>query len=554
MAISKTYGRIEFGENEWVITLAEPHVSIKLKAIFTRIPQTASLPYSFENTLENAHDLIWFMERYPLHISDADNVLLHGKKQLHIDSMNHAECIMLSGYKPSPARLNDGMVARNYQLQAKDLFMLRKRLLVGDDLGLGKTLIGIIAALYQDMRPAIVVCQTHLPKQWQEQIVKFTNMKTHIIKGTKPYSLDKYNADVYITTYSKLAGWVDVFGTGYFKYVCFDETQELRKQDSQKYCAAKVLSACATHCMGLSATPIYNYGDEIFNVLECINPDCLGRKSDFLREWTTGMYGVTIKDPKALGTYLRDQYLMIRRTRADVGRELPPINKIVHTVEYDERASESKKEMTRQLATKVLNGSFVERGQAARDLDIMMRMYTGIGKAVGVANYVRMILEGDEPVILAGWHRSVYDIWMEELRDYNPVLYTGSESPAQKEQSKNAFINGETNLFIISLRSGIGLDGLQKRCRTVVIGELDWSPKVHEQLIGRADRDGQRQQVTAVYLVCDEGSDPLVINLLGLKGSQSQGIMNPLQAVQETYSDESRMKLLAENFLKKHKE
>lgn len=536
-----------------MISYAEPHICIRLKAVFPKLAKTAVAPFYFENTLENSHDLLWFMERHPLSISEQDLQKLQKGKEDHIAAINQAESIMLPDYSPADVQLNEGKQARNYQLQANELFLLRKRLLIGDDLGLGKTLIGIIAALKPALRPAIIVCQTHLPGQWKEQIEEFTNLNVHIIKGTKPYSLDTINADVYIITYSKLAGWVNVFTTGFFKYACFDETQELRRHESNRYAAAQTLSNNVEYCMGLSATPIYNYGDEIYNVLDCLNPRCLGRRDDFLREWAT-KYGTTIEDPKALGTYLREQFLMLRRTRADVGRELPPVNKIIHTIEYDETASNDKKEETRKLATKVLSGSFIERGQAARELDIMMRMYTGIGKAVGVANYVRMLLESGEPVVLAGWHRAVYDIWMEQLKEYNPVLYTGTESPGQKEASKAAFINGETNLFIISLRSGVGLDGLQKRCKMIVIGELDWSPKVHEQLIGRVDRDGQDDQVTAIYLVCDEGSDPLVINILGLKGSQSHGIMNPLQAVQEAFTDESRIKLLAEEFLKKHRQ
>jgi CO dehydrogenase/acetyl-CoA synthase gamma subunit (corrinoid Fe-S protein) len=125
---------------------------------------------------------------------------------------------------------------------------------------------------------------------------------------------------------------------------------------------------------------------------------------------------------------------------------------------------------------------------ASRDLDMLVRKATGVSKARGVAAYVKILLENNIPVILAGWHRDVYDIWLNELAEYKPVMYTGTESPAEKEKSKMAFVNGETNLFIISLRSGIGLDGLQQRCSTVVIGELDHSPKVHDQLIGRADR------------------------------------------------------------------
>ena len=49
----------------------------------------------------------------------------------------------------------------------------------------------------------------------------------------------------------------------------------------------------------------------------------------------------------------------------------------------------------------------------------------------------------------------------------------------------------------------------------------------------------------------DFGSDPLIIDMLGVKSSQSHNIINPLTAVAEQYTDESRLKLLAEKFLSK---
>lgn len=198
-----------------------------------------------------------------------------------------------------------------------------------------------------------------------------------------------------------------------------------------------------------------------------------------------------------------------------------------------------------------MNGSFIERGSAARELDMLARQTTGISKARYVAQYVRYLLEAGEPVVLTGWHRDVYEIWMKELHAYNPVLYTGSESPTQKNKSKEAFINGETNLFIISLRSGIGLDGLQHRCKTVVFGELDWSPQIHSQVVGRVDRDGQKNQVTAIYLISETGSDPPIVNLLGLKSSQSNAIIDPLSSPTIKHSDDSRMKILAKQYLNK---
>lgn len=550
----KTFGEIIFHStcDKWIITSLQPHVCIRLKNNFPRIEKSRSVPFEFHNTPEICHELLWFLDRYPLIITDDSfNKLSCGRIEYQ-STVQKIESILSPAYHAKEINLIEPHKARDYQLKVPVLHEMQKRLLLGDDVGLGKTLSGILTLFNPNARPGIIVVQTHLPLQWKnEGIEKFTNLKVHVIKQTKLYDLPE--ADVYIIKYSFLAKWVDFFNTGFFKSVIFDEIQELRITGSQKYNAAEVLSENAEYCMGMSATPIYNYGDEIYNVLNLIKPGCLGPFYDFIREWASS-YGQHFKvnDPAALGTYLRENYLFLRRTTKEVGRELPPINKIVTTVEFDDTEAQKSKEITKILALKVITGSFVERGSAARELNALLRHETGVGKAIAVASLVKLLLENGEPVLLAGWHRDVYEIWLKELEEFKPVMYTGSESPKQKEDAKRAFIAGETNLFIISLRSGIGLDGLQHRCRTVVVGELDWSPQVHLQLISRVARDGNDEQVTAYYPVCDYGSDPIMIDILGLKSSQAFGITDPLSNPTETDSDDTKIKMLAERWLEKN--
>lgn len=547
----KTFGYLRLlGKGTWEITDCPAHVCIKLKSVFSKIKKNSPEPFHFKNTPENCQDLQWFIGRYPMVISDKDVIELNLGVNNFINNARRMEEILAPEYVPKTIKLSNGHEARKYQEQAADLAYNTKRLLLGDDIGLGKTLSGILLLLKQGTVPAIVVVQTHLTNQWKSEIERFTNMRAHIIKGTRPYNLPI--ADVYIIKYSCISGWVDTYKTLNFKTVIFDEVQELRRQGSNKYSGAQHLADSVEYVLGMSATPIYNFGDEIFSILNLIKPYCLGDFYDFVREWAT-MHGMNyrIQDPKALGSYLRDNYLFLRRTRAEVGRELPPINRIIHTVGYDDNEVKRIDSLARQLAMKIISGSFIERGSAARELDLLVRQETGVSKAREVAEYVKILLSNGEPVVLAGWHREVYEIWKEHLKEYNPVFYTGTESDVQKRNAKEDFISGKTDLFIISLRSGIGLDGLQKRCKTVVVGELDWSPQVHAQLIGRVDRDGQEDQVTAIFLVSEYGSDPVIIDLLGLKSSQAHSIINPLSDPVAHVSDDSRIKRLAESFLKK---
>ncbi|AJG18792.1 DEAD/DEAH box helicase [Cupriavidus basilensis] len=531
------------------MTGLEPHVAIRLKHIFPRIPKAQTDDFVFPNDQAHCADLDWFCSRYPLAMSDGDVVSLRGGRLEFEATQAELERILTPDYVP-PAYLGlrPGQVVRPYQGQAVEVALRRKGLLLGDDLGLGKTYTAGAFMLKPGTLPAAVVVQTHLQVQWTEKLTAFTTLRVHKIKGTKPYDLPP--ADVYIFKYSQLLGWVDFLRTGYFKTVIYDEVQELRTGSaSGKGSAAHVLSDNAEFRIGLSATPIYNYGTEIWNIMRAIDSAVLGPTGDFTREWTDGTGAM--KDPEALGTYLREQHVFIRRTKRDVGQQVPPINRIVEIVDTDEKAMQDMAKLAQALALKVTTGSFTERGQAARELDLLARHTTGVAKARSVAAYVRILLDADVPVLLMGWHRDVYDTWLKDLAEFKPVMYTGSESPTQKEEAKRAFLAGETNLFIMSLRSGAGLDGLQHRCSTVVFGELDWSPKVHEQIIGRLDREGQEEQVTAIYLNSEDGSDPPMVDLLGLKASQSTAIVDPGRLFEAVHSDASRIKLLAQQFLGK---
>ncbi len=547
--MNRTYGQLTLNGNKWLLQCVPPHVAIRLKQLFPRVPKHQIGSFEFPNDKQHCADLSWFLQRYPMDMPKAQSDMLESGRQAFVAEQSHMEDILRPDYLPSVLNgLKDGQKIRQYQGQAIDLILARRALLLGDDVGLGKTYTAAGLCLHPQALPAAVVMQTHLQTQWQEKIESFTHLKVHKIKGTKPYNLPA--ADVYLFKYSQLLGWIDTFGDGFFKTVIFDEIQELRRgTDSGKGQAAKVLSDAAIYKLGLSATPIYNYGAEIWNIIQFLDDLALGSLYDFLREWCID--DRRVKDPDALGSYLREQNLMLRRTKRDVGQQMPPINTIVEHIEADQKALKSVEELAKHLAIKATTGDFYSRGQAGRELDLMMRHTTGVSKALGVARYIRILLENDIPVLLMGWHRDVYCIWLDELADLNPAMYTGSESEKQKNDAVRRFVSGETNLFIMSLRSGAGLDGLQSRCSTVVFGELDWSPKVHEQIIGRLNREGQQEQITAIYLNTNEGSDPPMVEVLGIKQFQSTGIIDPGKQLETKFSDKSRIQALAEQFLSK---
>ena len=449
--------------------------------------------------------------------------------------------------------MKPGQRIRDYQAQAIEVLRRRKSLLLGDEGGLGKTYTaaGFLVSTPGTL-PAAVVCDAHMQRQWADKITAFTDLSVHLIEKGSPYNLPP--ADVYIFRVSQIGGWIPFFKShgDFFKTAVFDEPQSLRTgTGTQKGAAAFLLSQGVTYRLGLTATPIYNYGVEMWNVMQFIDDAVLGAWTDFEREWVNRApsRGGHIKDPKALGTYLREQHALIRRLKSDVGQQLPKTSIIVETIDYDAKTVESVEALAQQLAIRATTGSFIERGQAARELDIMVRQATGIAKAKTVAQFARLMVEAGEPVLLVGWHREVYRLWLEALADLKPAMYTGSETAARKEAEKQRFLDGDTDILIMSLRSGAGVDGLQHRSSVVILGELDWSPGIHQQILWRLDREGQQNPVTCFLLVTDDGSDPPMMDVLGIKNSEATQIVDPHLGVQVANPDESHLKRLVERYL-----
>ncbi len=544
----RTYGHLAVEGADYVLSGLDPHAIMQLKRLFPKVPKGQGGPFRFKATLEQAADLTWFFQRYPPSMTaDVQARLNDGldgyrARQALADHILNGDCAppLYTDWRP-------GFGARPHQVTTIELLRMFGGVLCGDDTGLGKTFVGMGAAMLPGALPAIVVCDRHLQDQWREKVEQTTTLSAHCVTQTTPYEIPP--CDVRIFGWTQILGWADAFALMGVGLVAFDEMQELRNgTNTQKGMAALQLVSQARYRLGLTATPIYNYGVEIYNIMGYLRADLLGSFGDFAREWAPSGH---ITNPSALGAYMREQHAFTRHRKPG-----DRVNRIVQLVDHDAASLASIDDVARQLAETAATGSFVQRGEAMRQLDLRVRQQTGIAKAQYVADVVRLIVEGGEAVILAGWHREVYRIWMERLADLAPAMFTGSETKAEKARQKARFLAGETDVFILSLRSGRGVDGLQARCKFVVVGELDWSPQVHHQVIGRVDREGSivddtEDEITALYLVADDGSDPPMMEVNGLKASEAKGIVDPFDGAGEIKTDESRFRALVDRYLQK---
>lgn len=562
--MTRTFGTLKLEPYEdghrWAIE-AQPHVAMRLKRVFPRVYQYRSGVIAVKDTPEIARDLVWLLDRWPLDMTDETRARLEQRDSQFRQREADVEAI-LAGYQAPRGLTEPARPARDYQVTAADLVLTTGQLLLTDDLGLGKTFSSLLVLRDPEALPALVVTLTHLPQQWLGELHDTLPwLHGHVITSGRVYDPSRrremhgYMPDVLIINYHKLAKWADHLA-GTVRTVIFDEAQELRRHRSDKYAAACRVAFAARYRMGLTATPVYNYAGEIWNVLNAIAPDALGSREEFGREWCRGDGDhLSVVDPAALGLYLREQGLMLRRTRRDVARELPEVTRVAHTIDIDVAELDKLTVDAVHLARTILSddATNTEKWQASSDFDWRVRHATGLAKADYVARFVEMLLESGEPVVLFGWHRDVYDRWAHLLADHNPAFFTGEESATQKTESTRRFMEGDTSLLVMSLRAGAGLDGLQERAHVAVFGELDWSPGIHDQCIGRLHRDGQDEPVVAYFLIADSGADPVIAEVLNLKRQQSDPIQDPNAPLfKQADQTGDRVKTLAAEFLRRH--
>lgn len=530
-ARQRTYGTLSYNKrrNCWVVK-GDPSVTELCKRLFPGTETNRRGEARFTAHRRIIGDLNWLMLRYPLALRQSDmerweNALADAR----------AYVVRREEARQTPQRVapNSGtFLGRLTPFQEEGLaFLLRSdRCLLADEMGLGKTVQALAMLAETGAYPALVVAPPHLMHNWQNEIARFvqkadgTPLRVHVIRGLKPYPLPQ--ADIYLMHYLLLRGWKESLPQAAIPTVIFDEVQELRHSGTEKYSAASLLAEKAGRVVGLSGTPIYNRGAEIWNVVNILDFHFLGDYESFTREWCYGYGNQIVAKPDLLGQKLRDEGMMLRRTKQEVLKELPPKRRLVMEIDSDDSVYKKLMQPVWETLRQLKNSRDADASQRAlwkMAVETGERQATGIAKAPYVAQFVRALLDAGERVLLFAHHHKVMDCYRRELKAFSPAFITGKETPAMKERSVERFMTGRTDLCCISLRAAAGLNLQRASC--VVFGELDWSPAVHSQAEDRAHRMGQTDSILCYYLVSKGGSDQDMQDALGLKVSQFVALM-----------------------------
>lgn len=166
----KTYGKL-WREDEFWKLASEPHILLRIKRVFEKMRKNVGGVVEVTDTIENCRDLLWFIGRYPMEMTEIDRVALERGAQQHVEMVLSLEQMIDRDYVPRAFEM--ALPPRDYQARAAEIALKQGFLCVTDDLGLGKTATSICTMTDPRALPMVVVCYPHLQKQWQNEIARF---------------------------------------------------------------------------------------------------------------------------------------------------------------------------------------------------------------------------------------------------------------------------------------------------------------------------------------------------------------------------------------------
>ena len=236
-----------------------------------------------------------------------------------------------------------------------------RRLLVAAEMGLGKTVL-TIAALEElleagEVRSGLVIVPSALKYQWMHQIEKFTDGATVIvIDGSPQHRQRQYNEamsedyDYIILNFEQVVNdWQYVKALPY-DYIVVDECTAIKNFRAKRTRRIKKLDA--PYKFGLSGQPLENRPEEVFSIMEWIEPGYLGRFDTFDRTFIKRNHFGGVQYYKNLPTLHRKlQNVMVRKRRTDpeVRDQLPKVTEQIMAVPFDAAGARLYRIITKEL-------------------------------------------------------------------------------------------------------------------------------------------------------------------------------------------------------------
>jgi SNF2 family DNA or RNA helicase len=418
----------------------------------------------------------------------------------------------LSAFDRLPAAtLPSGLNAtlRTYQRHGVDWLAYLRSISLGallaDDMGLGKTL-QTIAVL---SGRTLVVAPTSVLFNWRAELARFRPELSACLYHGAHRSLDQ-QAAVVITTYALLRLDADVLAGQDWDIVVLDEAQALKNPESQLARAARRLKAGFR--VALSGTPVENRLDDLWSLMQILNPGLLGDRRHFQERYVRPILGGDVDRASALRARVKP--FVLRRLKREVAPELPPRTDTVRHVElsaaerthYDIIRAATRKDVLEQLAA---GGGVIQALEALLRLrqacchpDLLpgVQGESSAKLATLVEILEEAVAEGHKALVFSQW-TSFLDLMEPALKEAGLTWLRLDGSTADRQGVVSRFQQeGGPPVLIMSLKAGgVGLN--LTAADHVILADPWWNPAAEDQAADRAHRIGQERPVLVQRLV-----------------------------------------------------
>lgn len=402
---------------------------------------------------------------------------------------------------PDYARLEAGDTGlRDYQADGvswlKDRLEQEGAALLADDMGLGKTAQAIVTWETLDKPRLFVVCPGSVRESWRRQFKKWAEHDAFILtKGADWMKATEH--PVVVTSYELAKQVPDVY---FPDMVMLDEAHNLKGRGAQRSLAFTEIAKATPKRLLMTGTPMWSRPRDLWKPLNIMHGYRFGNAEEFDFAYcgaAINRYGGRKNDGQSRSEELklRLSYVMKRRLKKDVAKELPPVIREVRWCDGTKRAREA----LRQALTSSGGSRFHDALEATLDdkLDLVIDTAKDFGTNVIVFTWMKQ-------------HAQILQVMMEDAGK-KTYLVTGDISHKQRDAiiSRAAKEKASIVCTIDSVKEGV--DGLQFVTSNCIFHALDHLPLKIVQTIARLDRIGQSEPVTALFLAMRNSADQLVV-------------------------------------------
>lgn len=423
------------------------------------------------------------------------------------------------------------------------------RSLIADEMGLGKTIqaIGAAELLKKEcgISRVLVICPTSLKYQWQSEIERFTESSVRVIEGMPNVRSAQYTGDEFykIVSYHTVVNDLKAINDTDFDLIILDEAQRIKNWKTKIASAVKKIKS--PYCVVLTGTPLENKLEELYSIVQFIDPFCLGPYYQFLNRYQikneTGKV-VGYQHLNEIGEMLNG--VVLRRTKKEVLSQLPERMDKVLFVPMTEAQKGMHEEFSGVVARLVLKwqrmGFLNEKDRQRLLINLnLMRMVcdstyivdqttrhdTKITELIIILDEV-FEQSSEKAVVFSQWERMTRLVAQEldTLGIKYEYLHGGVPSNKRKALFDNFNNDPDCRVF---LSTDAGSTGLNLQSASMLVNlDIPWNPAILEQRIARIHRLGQKSSVSIINFVSKGTIEERMLGVLGFKSSLAKGILD----------------------------